>query len=66
MPNPFRRGLVLMLLGFGIFNLLAGALGVVFWLIAGEWEPYLPIIVILAFAAWPIAYQIWKRYQPYE
>jgi hypothetical protein len=57
------RALGLLLLGFGIFQLLAGITGLLFWLIAGVWQPYTVIIVVIAFAVtWPAAYEVWKRY----
>jgi hypothetical protein len=65
MTGYLWRSLVLILLGFGVFSLLAGGLGVLLWLVARQWQPYVPAITLLAFAAgWPLAYQVWKRHQP--
>lgn len=54
------------LLGLGIFELLASAIAGLFWLIAGAWQPYVFLIVVIAFiATWPVAYVIWRRRWPH-
>ncbi|MBU0493259.1 MAG: hypothetical protein KKA73_14020 [Chloroflexi bacterium] len=61
-PYPVRRALALLLLGLGIFQLLASIAALFFWLIAGEWQPYVPLIAVFAFlVTWPLALGIRNR-----
>jgi hypothetical protein len=66
MPNHLLyRALLLVLLGLGTFQLLAGFVGLLLWLIAGAWQPYTPVIVIIAFSAtMPVGHLIWERFGP--
>ena len=51
-----------LLLGLGIFELLASAIAILFWLVAGAWQPYVFLIVVIAFVAtWPVAFLIWRH-----
>jgi hypothetical protein len=59
------RAVVSLLLGLGTFQVLAGLVGLLFWLIAGTWQPCTPVIVMIAFATTtPVSYLIWERFGP--
>jgi len=42
------RAVVLILLGFGLFQLVAGAISLLFWVLMGDWRPYAPLIGAVA------------------
>ena len=43
-----RRATILILLGFGLFQLVAGAISLLFWVLMGDWRPYIPFIAGVA------------------
>ena len=57
------RVIGLLLLGFGLFNIIASSIGFVFLVLTGHWTDDVPLIATLAFAlTLPLGYLIWKRY----
>ena len=59
-----KRAIVLLLLGFGITQILAALLGFFFQEVAGAWKPYLSTIVVLSVnGALLLALWLWDRYQ---
>lgn len=64
--KSFKRMLGFFLLGLGIFQISAAVIGFVFWLFTRTWQPFTPIIMILAVVTtWFIVDQlrdrIWKE-----
>jgi hypothetical protein len=63
-PEPsFRRGVTLILLGAGFFQLFAAGTAAFFWTFTGEWERYMPAIISMGMLAWPAAYWLWRKYE---
>lgn len=61
---PPQRGLILALLGMGIFYLVAAALSLYYTLTFGAWRPYLVQIAGIALVvSIPVAYLIWSAYE---
>ena len=61
---PPRRGFTLVLLGMGIFYLVAALLSLYYWLAFGAWQPYLGQIAGIALVvSIPTTYLIWKYYE---
>lgn len=57
------RTIGMILLGFGLFHLIASAVAVVFWLLVGDWRDLVPQIVVIAFwLTLPTAYLVRKKY----
>lgn len=53
----------MLLLGFGLFHLIASVVAVVFWMLVGNWRDLVPQIVVIAF--WftlPAAYLVRKKH----
>lgn len=64
MNDPMiRRGVLLALLGLGVFFLVATFLGLAFWLVSGTWEMPIQFVAAVSLVlSMPIAYGIWKRF----
>lgn len=64
MPDsPWRRGLLLILLGMGAFFLLAALLALIVWLTVGNWRSFLVEIAFVAtLATIPAAYYLWTNF----
>lgn len=64
MPDySWRRALILILLGMGIFFTIAALLALLMWLTIGNWRPLLEEIAVLAaLATMPVASHLWERY----
>ncbi|HEX6387653.1 MAG TPA: hypothetical protein VF177_23535 [Anaerolineae bacterium] len=64
-PNgPAGPTLVLVLLGFGSFYLIAAVLSLLFWLIVGAWQPYVIAIAGISAGLTLLGtglYQLWKQ-----
>jgi uncharacterized membrane protein len=61
---PPRRGLILALLGMGIFYLVVTVLSLYYTLTFGAWRPYLVQIAGIALVvSIPITYLIWSVYE---
>lgn len=61
--QPWRRALLLMLLGMGTFFLIATLLALAVWLTVGNWRPFLMEISFVAtLATIPVAYLVWTNY----
>ena len=59
-----KRAIVLIMLGFGITQILAALLGFFFQEVAGAWKPYLPPIVMLStYGGLLLGLWLWDRYQ---
>ena len=53
----------IVLFGAGIYELVAGMVALVTWMLEGEWLPYLPQIALVSFwVTLPLAYFLWKRF----
>jgi hypothetical protein len=57
------RAVSLVLLGFGLFQIIASMVGFVFLLLTGHWTDHIPQIVPIALGlTLPITYLVWKKY----
>ncbi|MEW5956788.1 MAG: hypothetical protein AB1801_03620 [Chloroflexota bacterium] len=57
------RAVSLILLGFGLFQIIASITAFIFWMLAGHWSDLVPQIVAIAFwLTLPITYLVWKKY----
>jgi hypothetical protein len=53
----------LILLGFGVFQIIASIIALAFLILTGHWRNQVPQIVAIAFwLTLPITYLVWKRY----
>ena len=43
-----RRAVVLILLGFSLFQLVAATISVLLWVLMGDWRPFTPFIAGIA------------------
>ncbi len=52
----------LILLGAGIYQIIAAGIATFFWVIAGEWRDLILQIMVIAFwITLPVTYFIWQR-----
>lgn len=57
------RAVSLILLGFGLFQIIASLIGFVFFVLTGHWSDHIPQIVEFAFwLTLPVTYLVWKKY----
>jgi len=57
------RAVILMLLSFGLFQIIASITAFVFWLLTGHWSDLAPQIVVITFPlTLPTIYLVWKKY----
>ncbi len=57
------RTVSLILLGFGLFQIIASIIAFIFLVLTGHWSDHIPQIVTLAFwLTLPITYLVWKKY----
>jgi len=53
----------LILLGAGVFQIIAALIALIVWFATGDWRTYWPQIAVIAFCITiPVSYVIWKRY----
>ena len=64
MPDhPWRRAMLLLLLGMGVFFVIAATISFLIWITAGDWRPFLDEIAAIAvFLTIPGVYHLWGRY----
>jgi hypothetical protein len=61
--NLIFRAICLILLGFGLFQIIASIIALAFLILTGHWSNYVPRIVAIAFwLALPITYVVWKKF----
>lgn len=65
MMNEHRtyKMITLVLVGAGVYQVIAALLALFFWLLAGDWHPFWPHIAGIAF--WldlPASYWLWRAY----
>ncbi|MBN1992096.1 MAG: hypothetical protein JW953_05285 [Anaerolineae bacterium] len=57
------RAVSLMLLGFGLFQIIASLIAVIFLVLTGHWSNHVSQIAAIAFwLTLPITYLVWKKY----
>lgn len=57
------RAVSLILLGFGLFQIIASLTAFVFWILTGHWSDHIPQIVAIAFwLTLPLTYLVWRKY----
>lgn len=57
------RAVSLILLGFGLFQIIASIIAVIFLTLTGHWSDHVPQIVAIAFwLTLPITYLVWRKY----
>lgn len=55
--------LALVLLGAGIFQIVAALLAIFVWLAGADWRSLIPQILVIAFwISWVLAYILWLKY----
>ena len=60
--NRFFRLVGIILLGSGIFQIVAAGIAAVFWIVSGDWRNLVPQIIVIAFwITLPISYFLWQR-----
>lgn len=57
------RAVSLILLGFGLFQIIASLTAFIFWILTGHWSDHIPQIVAIAFPlTLPLTYLVWRKY----
>jgi hypothetical protein len=61
--NLIFRAMSLILLGFGVFQIIASIIALAFLVLTGHWSDQVPQIVAIAFwLTLPITYLVWTKY----
>jgi hypothetical protein len=61
---PPQRGMILLLLGLGVFFLIGALLSGLCWVVLGDWQSYISQIAGIAFiTSIPIAYFSWSYFE---
>ena len=61
--NSIGRAVSLILLGFGLFHIIASILAFIFLVLTGHWRDHISQIVTLAFwLTLPATYLVWEKY----
>jgi hypothetical protein len=61
--NLIFRAICLILLAFGLFQIIASITALAFLILTGHWSNYVPWIVAIAFwLTLPLIYVVWKKY----
>lgn len=61
--QPSRRSVTLILPGLGVFQVMAAGAAAFFWILAGEWQRFMPAIVSIGLLAWPVSYLVWRKFE---
>lgn len=57
------RAVGLILIGLALFQLIASLIGLLVWLLTGDWRDMVAQIALLAISlTLPLGYMIWKKY----